>query len=250
MSKQSSWLVPALLVLSVAFLGVVIFVKNRPEKTEPAPENPSIEPTVPAKTSATPAAAKPSSGAVKKTANPEPAKRDQVARREAGAVEDIEITAADMTPFLRSEIASKWKNEFGYLDEDYVAAQRDLRAKGYSEQLINDPGVILRHLPPRHIGNVAIESIDLPSTTPAGMPVPFTLRGTAPSPTFTFTRFDILVQGSLVRIKAVGNSDADYEAGSGGPIALDGEIPPLSAGEYRVEVSELGPQGSFPFTVK
>lgn len=159
------------------------------------------------------------------------------------------VSEADMTPFLRSEIAKKWQRELGYTEAEIAAAQRDIRAQRYPEETVNDPGVIMRHLPPRHIGQVAIERVTIEPQVKTGEPIPFSVSGTAPSPSFQFTHFDILVQGEVIRVRARGNADGNTEDGKGGPVAMNGTIDPLPPGEYRIEIAELGPMGSFPFTV-
>ena len=159
------------------------------------------------------------------------------------------VSEADMTPFLRSEIAEKWQRELGYTLAEIAAAQRDIRAQRYPEETVNDPGVIMRHLPPRHMGQVAIERVAIAPTVAAGAPIPFSITGTSPSPSFQFTHFDILVQGEVIRVRARGNADGNTHEGKGGPVTLDGTIDPLPPGTYRIEIAELGPTGSFPFTV-
>jgi hypothetical protein len=159
------------------------------------------------------------------------------------------IREEDMTPFMKSEIAGKWIREMGYSLEDIAAAQQKIRDEGYGPEVVNDPGIIQRKLPPRHILNVSTEEILVPPEIKAGQPIPFTLKGTAPSPTFSFTHFDVLVQGEIIRIRAIGNSDADNEAGPGDGVLLDGQIDPLPPGNYEIVVPELGPMGSFKFIV-
>jgi len=160
------------------------------------------------------------------------------------------VSEADMTPFLRSEIAEKWQRELGYTKAEIAAAQRDIRAQRYPEETVNDPGVIMRHLPPRHTGQVAIEHVTITPQVKTGEPIPFSVTGTAPSPSFQFTHFDVLVQGEVIRVRARGNADGNTENGKGGPVTLDGTIDPLPPGAYRIEIAELGPMGSFPFTVR
>jgi len=159
------------------------------------------------------------------------------------------IREEDMTPFMKSEIADKWIREMGYSLEDIAAAQKKIMDEGYGPEVVNDPGTIQRKLQPRHILNVSTEEILVPPEAKAGQPIPFTLKGTAPSPTFSFTHFDVLVQGEIIRIRAIGNSDADNEAGPGDGVLLDGQIDPLPPGNYEIVVPELGPMGSFKFIV-
>lgn len=164
-------------------------------------------------------------------------------------IADVPVSQNDMTPLLRSEIADKWISELGYFQAEIVEAQKEIRAKGYPEESVNDPGIVMRHLPPRHLGSVSIEDISVPADAKAGRPIPFTIRGTAPSPSFNFTHFDVLIQGDVIRIRARGNSDSDTEAGTGSAVTLQGRIDPLPPGTYRVEIPELGPNGSHQIVV-
>ncbi|HMO03566.1 MAG TPA: hypothetical protein PKC67_04060 [Kiritimatiellia bacterium] len=160
-----------------------------------------------------------------------------------------EISEAEMTPFLRSEIAAKWQEELGYTMAQMLEAQQKIRAQRYPEETVNDPGTIMRHLPPRHQGQVSIRSVRVDEVVQAGQPVRFSIEGTAPSPSFTFTRFDINVQPPVVRIRARGHAEGETDAGPGGTVRLDGTIDPLPPGDYRIEIAELGPMGIFPFRV-
>ncbi len=159
------------------------------------------------------------------------------------------ISEADLTPFLRSEIATKWQEELGYTMAQLLEAQQKIRAQRYPEETVNDPGTIMRHLPPRHQGQVSIQSVRVDEVVRAGQPIRFSLEGTAPSPSFRFTRFDISVQPPVVRIRARGHADGETESGAGGTLRLEGSIDPLPPGDYRIEIPELGPLGIFPFRV-
>ena len=138
--------------------------------------------------------------------------------------------------------------DFGYTPGDIVRAQRTLREQNARD--INDPNAIMHILPPRHIASLSITGLDVPSEATAGQPIPFTLRGTPPSPSFIFTRFDILVQAPVIRIRAFGHSKGETASGPGDVVERKGRIDPLPAGEYRIEVAELGPAGSFPLVVR
>lgn len=160
-----------------------------------------------------------------------------------------EISAADMTPFLRSEIATKWQQELGYTMAQMLEAQQKIRAQRYPEETVNDPGTIMRHLPPRHQGQLSIQSVQVDEVVRTGQPIRFSVEGTAPSPSFTFTRFDINVQPPVVRIRARGHAEGETETGPGGTVRLEGSIDPLPPGDYRIEIAELGPMGIVPFRV-
>lgn len=160
------------------------------------------------------------------------------------------VAPSDMTPLLRSPTVENWMKEFGYTRGDIVSVQRALRSEGYDETVLNDPGVVLRRLPVRFVASVATSKIVLPAEAAAGAPIAFTLHGTAPSPSFVFTRFDVLVQGNIIRIRAIGHTDGNNEAGSGDEVTLEGKIDPLPPGDYRVEVPELGPAGSGRLVVR
>jgi len=162
--------------------------------------------------------------------------------------EDLEITEADRTTFLQSPIADKWMTDFGYTRSDIVRAQRKLREQKAPN--INDPGAIMRALPPRHIDTLSITGLDVPTEAKAGHPIPFTLHGRPPSPSFTFARFDTLVQDDIIRIRAFGNSDGEPAREPVDVITVKGQIDPLPAGDYRIEVLELGPNGSFKLAVR
>jgi hypothetical protein len=217
---------------AVGFLAFAVYTRMRPEEAG----------------SSVPGAASLPSPAVQPSTRADGGIEPIQEQRMTPTPERIEITDADRTPFLASPVAAKWKAEFGYTDEDLVLAQRKLRAARSTD--INEPGAIMRALPPRHIASISISSLRVPSEAEAGKPIPFTLSGTAPSPSFTFTRFDINAQGEIIRIRAVGHAEGETESGPGKSLALEGEIDPLPAGNYRVEVPELGPNGTFPITVR
>jgi hypothetical protein len=220
-------------LLGVTIVAVFVLIFNRSRHDEIAPEHgPETQPAAESKPRPT------APEATIETVVP----ADSVRR-------DEPVSEADMTPFLRSEIAEKWQRELGYTQAEIAAAQRDIRAQRYPEETVNDPGVIMRHLPPRHMGQVTIERVVIASTAAAGAPIPFSISGTAPSPSFQFTHFDILVQGEVIRVRARGNADGNTTEGKGGPVTLDGTMDPLPPGDYRIEIAELGPMGSFPFTV-
>ena len=220
-------------LLGVATVAVFFLIFNRSRHDEIAPKHGS-EPQPATESKPRPTAPEAKNEAV--------VLADSVRRNEP-------VSEADMTPFLRSEIAEKWQRELGYTLAEIAAAQRDIRAQRYPEETVNDPGVIMRHLPPRHMGQVAIERVAIAPTVAAGAPIPFSITGTSPSPSFQFTHFDILVQGEVIRVRARGNADGNTHEGKGGPVTLDGTIDPLPPGTYRIEIAELGPTGSFPFTV-
>jgi hypothetical protein len=160
------------------------------------------------------------------------------------------ISEAEMTPFLRSEIATKWQQELGYTMAQMLEAQQKIRAQRYPEETVNDPGTIMRHLPPRHQGQLSIRSVQVDEVVRTGQPIRFSVEGTAPSPSFTFTRFDINVQPPVVRIRARGHADGETDSGAGGTMRMEGTIDPLPPGDYRIEIPELGPMGIFPFRVE
>ena len=162
--------------------------------------------------------------------------------------EDLQLTDADRTAFLESPLADKWMADFGYTRSDLVRAQRKLREQHAPD--INDPSAILRALPPRHIDSLSITALDVPSEAKAGLPIPFTLHGRPPSASFVFTRFDTLVQDDIIRIRAFGNSDGEPAREPVEVVTVKGQLDPLPAGEYHIEVAELGPNGSFKLVVR
>ena len=75
-------------------------------------------------------------------------------------------------------------------------------------------------------------------------------RGRVPREGFEFLRFRSSVQGPIVRLDAVGFTRMMSEGELDGRTELQGQLDPLPPGHYRVLVAELGPRGSFPFTVE
>lgn len=155
-------------------------------------------------------------------------------------------------PLVDSPIVQQWMELEGYTRQDILDAQEFLRNDGYSPEEVEDPGNVRRHLPPRHVSSVIPTSLVVPDRAVEGEPISFVLEGRVPDPSFTFTRFIIQQQGPVLLIRANGHSDghmvAAYE-GETEAILLPGELPPLPPGDYRVEILELGPHGSFPLTV-
>lgn len=154
------------------------------------------------------------------------------------------------TPFSTSAIAQQWMEEEGYTLDEILLAQQKAREAGLSENLLNDPGVVRRHLPTHYMGPVQIDEVLLPATTKAGSPVPFTVRGRTPGQGFEFLRFNTTIQGSVIRINGLGFTRDPTEGVMTDTAELQGEIPPLPPGEYKVFIAELGPNGTFPFTVE
>ncbi|MCB1102488.1 MAG: hypothetical protein KDL10_08990, partial [Kiritimatiellae bacterium] len=154
------------------------------------------------------------------------------------------------TPFSTSIVAQKWMEEEGYTMEELLLAQQKARESGLSEDLVNDAGVVRRHLPTHYMGPVQIDEVILPATTKAGASIPFTVRGRTPGEGFEFLRFNTTVQGSVIRINGLGFTRDPTEGVMTETTELQGEIPPLPPGEYKVFIAELGPNGTFPFTVE
>lgn len=233
MNKQSV-LVYGAFILALAFLVIVL---QKKDEQGAASEGAAVAPaTAPSQVTVMPDAAE--------VETPAPAGRRTAMDREP----EIAIADEDWTPFLRSAVAEKWMAEFGYSRSDLVRAQRKLRAEHAPD--INDPGAIMRALPVRHVGSLSITALDVPSEASAGKPIAFSLSGRAPSPSFVFSRFETLVQGQIIRIRAVGHSEGETTSGPGDVITLKGQLDPLPAGEYRIEIPDLGPAGSFPLVVK
>lgn len=245
MNKAPTFII-ALLALAIVIVFSLIIARHRSESPTPvATAQPMPEPATPTKAAPTveskPNAAK---SALKSTGGTVIAEKTFDARKKVTVSIADTVSPADMTPFLQSPIAGKWVNELGYTPAQLVEAQKELRKQGAPERTVNDAGAIMRTLPPRHMGSVSITDITIPAQARAGSAIPFTIHGTAPHPTFQFTHVETLIQGSVIRLAARGNSDGDNEAGSGGPVAIKGEIGPLPPGDYHVEIPELGPEGS------
>lgn len=223
---------------AVLFLAFAFYMKGKPEpESETVAVPVEVEKAAPLAEESKQEAQAPDESAGRAETKP-------AAPREA----EIEITDADRTTFLESPVAEKWIADFGYTRSDIVRAQRKLREQNVAD--INDPSTILRALPPRHVATLSITGLDVPSEAVAGKAIPFTLRGTPPSPSFVFTRFDLLVQSPIIRIRAFGHSEGETASGPGEVMELKGNIDPLPAGEYRIEIPELGPAGSFPLVVR
>lgn len=170
----------------------------------------------------------------------------------AGSLEPAR-PAADRPPLVDSPVAERWYEESGYTREDVLEAQAHLREQGYSPDQVEDPGNVRKVMPPRHASSLMPVRLEVPARARAGEPIPIRMEGRKPDPSFTFRRFSVLQQESLIRLRAVGHSDgliAAQHEGAGETIAVDGELPPLSPGTYRVEIPELGPLGSFELVVE
>jgi len=149
-------------------------------------------------------------------------------------------------------IAEKWFREEGYTKQDIEDAMALLREQGYPEQSLQDPGLIRRHLLPRVVTSVQVAAIDIAPEVPANTPIPFRLRGAVPAHEFNFTKFDIIRQADIIRIRALGHSRAfDGENAPAGmhPVELEGQLDPLPPGTYRIIIPDLGMSGTITFTV-
>lgn len=157
----------------------------------------------------------------------------------------------DLPPFsTTSLVAQTWMREEGYTVEELLQAQQRARESGVSEEVVNDPGVVRRFLPPRYMTTVQIQELVVPETVRAGEPIPFTIRGRIPQEGFEFLRFRSSMQGPIVRLDALGFTRVMTEGALTGTTELQGQLDPLPPGLYRVVIAELGPRGSFPFTVE
>jgi hypothetical protein len=154
-----------------------------------------------------------------------------------------------------SAIAQKWLTEEGYTAQDIAEAQALMRREGIPEDRINDPDLVRRNLLPRVVTSVQISQLVVPEKAAAGAPIRFLLKGAVPAPEFNFVRFDIIRQGEVIRIRALGHSPAFADDPDGSspamlPVSLEGEIDPLPPGNYRIIIPELGLGGTLPFTVE
>jgi hypothetical protein len=168
------------------------------------------------------------------------------------APESLRVDIGAPVPLIDSPIVEQWMELEGYTRQEILDAQDWLRRDGYSPKEVEDPGNVRRHLPPRHVSSLVPTGLVVPDRAVEGEPITFVLEGRKPDPSFTFTRFIIQQQGPVILIRANGHSDGHMVAafeGEAESVLLPGEIPPLPPGDYRVEILELGPHGSFPLTV-
>jgi hypothetical protein len=58
-----------------------------------------------------------------------------------------------------------------------------------------------------------------------------------------------VVQGSVIRLSALGFTRDPTSGPMTESTELSGDLAPLPPGDYTIFIAELGPNGSFPFTV-
>jgi hypothetical protein len=145
--------------------------------------------------------------------------------------------------FMDSPIARKWMTEEGVTAVDIQNALNRVRAQGYPERMMADPGIVRQFLPRRNIVSVNVDSFDIADHAPAGQPVPFQLNGALPDPSFQFTRFEITRKEDVIRIRPLGNTSGAVVPGVEVPVKLEGALDPLPPGTYRIDFSGSGPEG-------
>lgn len=153
-------------------------------------------------------------------------------------------------PLIDSPVAERWQREEGITREDIEMAQHRLRKGGFPENMVNDPSMVRQFLPRRNINAVNVNGLTIAAKARAGEPIPFTLDGAYPDPSFEFTRFVITRENNLIRIRPIGNSSGDAVPGLEVPVTLQGEIDPLPPGTYHIEFPERGPVGSYELIVE
>ena len=153
-------------------------------------------------------------------------------------------------PLSRSPVAKKWLEEEGITAEDIEVAQDRLRAQGFPAHRLDDPGLVRPFLPRRNVVSVHVKSFEIAERAPAGETVPFRLGGVYPDASFQFVRFEVDVQGEVIRIRPIGHSSGEVAPGVEIPVNLEGALNPLPPGTYRIEFPELGPHGSHTLVIE
>lgn len=232
--KSNTLILSLVLVVTVAGVGWLILTReSRAPEAAPAAAPVETEPARPAPT-------------------PKPIEPEiPAAPTAAEAAEEETVTMDDLPPtsFALTLIAKKWMEEEGYTLAELAEAEQKARDAGLSQELINY-GEVRRFLPPRYMNSVQIDTVSVPKTVKAGEPIPFTVRGRTPGEGFEFLRFNTVVQGPIVRINPLGFTREPTEGAMTAPVTLEGTLDPLPPGEYKFFVPELGPNGTFPFTVE
>lgn len=158
--------------------------------------------------------------------------------------------APGFVPLIDSPVADMWIKEHGVTREDIRVAQDRLRRGGFPDRMVEDPGLVSQFLPRRNVAAVNVRSLTIQGKARSGEPIPFTVEGALPDPSFEFTHFSITREGSVIRIRPIGNSSGDAVPGVEVPVQLKGSLDPLPPGVYHIEFPELGPVGSYELVVE
>lgn len=134
-------------------------------------------------------------------------------------------------------VARFWHEQYGVTAEDIEIAQARLRADGFPEHLVRDPGYVQQRLPMRDIQPVTIDQLEIPGRVPSGQPIRFVARGRFPDSSFSFTRFVITREGDRIQIDPRGEKSGDVAPQIEVATVLEGVIEPLEAGVYLVSFS-------------
>lgn len=138
-------------------------------------------------------------------------------------------------PLHLSPIAKYWLDQEGITSEDIRLTVEKLRREGVPEHVLRDPGMVRQRLPRRNVHAVRVGTLQLPTSAPADEPVPFTLSGALPDPSYAFTHFDIQREDDRIVIRPLGQTSGDPAPGIEVPVELSGTLPTLPPGSYRVE---------------
>lgn len=149
-------------------------------------------------------------------------------------------TAALLSPdFKSTTIYERW-HDSGVTDDDVSAALVMMKERGFSGAQLRDAALISQFLPARNIQPVYVENFSLPSAAQAGQPVEFALEASYPSPAYTFDRWDIRYESSVVVIRPIGSRSAEPVASVLIPVTLKGTLSDLKPGTYTVRLEAIG----------
>ena len=147
----------------------------------------------------------------------------------------------DRPPLHLSPIAQLWLERDGITAEDIRTTVEKLRREGVPEHVLQDPDMVRQRLPRRNVHAVRVGELTLPETAAAGQPVPFSLSGALPDPSYSFTHFDVVREDDRIVIRPLGQTSGDPAPGIEVPVLLEGSLPPLPPGQYRVEYPGMAP---------
>jgi len=143
------------------------------------------------------------------------------------------------TGFGKTAIAREWVGQ-GVTVDDVHTALDQMRTDGATEGQLKDPGLIGQLLPRRNIEPAYLDDVDMPAEIAAGASVAFVVSANYPDPSYQFTSWEIERKADVIEVRMKGEKRVGNVAAVVVPVELEGALPGLVAGEYKVLFSGLG----------